>query len=122
MLIVVDGRGKMSPSVAKYCQEALRLWDDGMVTEKYRNNDVTAHIFQRTVQLPRSNGEGLFDPMQCVFLVKEKNGGKLNSHLWYFGAFARQLNPAITFVRVLRLAPTRARLNLVLQAILQLYE
>lgn len=30
--------------------------------------------------------------------AQERNGGKLNSHLWYFGAFARQLQPKYTFL------------------------
>ena len=32
-------------------------------------------------------------PLQLIFALKEKNGGKLNSHLWLFMGIAGQLNP-----------------------------
>ena len=37
-------------------------------------------------------------PLQLIFALKEKNGGKLNSHLWFFNAFAGQLNPKYTLL------------------------
>ena len=33
-----------------------------------------------------------------IFALKEANGGKLDSHLWFFNAFADQLNPKYTFL------------------------
>jgi hypothetical protein len=34
-----------------------------------------------------------YKPLQLALVVKEKNGGKLNSHLWFFSAFVKQLQP-----------------------------
>ncbi len=34
-----------------------------------------------------------YKPLQIALAVKEKNGGKLNSHLWFFSAFVKQLQP-----------------------------
>ncbi len=100
VFIVIDGREKMSPSVAKYAQETLKIWDPDMLLFSHENNEVTCHIFQRTVVFPVPGVEdGFYDPLQVVFVVKEKNGGKLNSHLWFFHAFAMQLDPGATIVR-----------------------
>ena len=35
-------------------------------------------------------------PIQAVYALKEHNAGKLNSHLWFFDAFAAQLQPTFT--------------------------
>lgn len=47
---------------------------------------------------PHRPGE-FYDPLQTVLVVKEKNGGKLNSHLWFFMGFMQQIDPGMTFVR-----------------------
>jgi cellulose synthase/poly-beta-1,6-N-acetylglucosamine synthase-like glycosyltransferase len=101
VFIVVDGRDKMHETLLKYCEADLRLFDSDMLRLQHRNNDVTAHIFQRTVLFARPDGHGCYDPLQLCLVVKEKNGGKLNSHLWFFSGFMPQLEPHITFVRTL---------------------
>lgn len=99
VLIIVDGREKMSKSVAEYCEKELKIWDTGMLKFEHRNNEVTCHIFEKTVDLPKhSSQREYYKPLQLVLCVKEKNGGKLNSHLWYFSAFTKQLQPDYTFV------------------------
>jgi hypothetical protein len=40
-----------------------------------------------------------YKPLQLALVVKEKNGGKLNSHLWFFSAFVKQLQPDYCVVR-----------------------
>ena len=62
---------------------------------------VTCHIFERSMELPKhSSQREYFKPLQMLLAVKEKNGGKLNSHLWFFSGFCRQIQPVYTFVRV----------------------
>jgi cellulose synthase/poly-beta-1,6-N-acetylglucosamine synthase-like glycosyltransferase len=34
---------------------------------------------------------GYFKPLQTIFGLKEHNAGKLDSHLWFFNAFAEQV-------------------------------
>ena len=36
---------------------------------------------------------GLYPPLQMILAVKEENAGKLDSHLWFFDAFADSLKP-----------------------------
>ncbi len=39
-----------------------------------------------------------YKPLQVALVIKEKNGGKLNSHLWFFAAFVKQLQPSYCVV------------------------
>lgn len=55
---------------------------------------VTVHCFERSVELPKNMQQREYHyPLQVLIAIKERNGGKLNSHLWMFNGFAVQLNP-----------------------------
>lgn len=100
VFIVADGRDRMSKSALDYCEHGLGVYHPGMLTHAHQNNEVTCHIFQRTVFVERDDAPGsCFEPIQLVFAMKEKNGGKLNSHLWFFGGFLPQIQPAYVLVR-----------------------
>jgi cellulose synthase/poly-beta-1,6-N-acetylglucosamine synthase-like glycosyltransferase len=44
------------------------------------------------VELPKHASQREYHyPLQCVLAIKERNGGKLNSHLWFFSGFAVQV-------------------------------
>ena len=101
VFIVVDGREKMSPSVAEFCEHTLGIWRSDMIVTDHKEQAVTCHVFERTVCPPSVTA----DPLQVVLAVKERNGGKLNSHLWFFSAFMPQLDPAVVVVRVPHTAP-----------------
>jgi hypothetical protein len=93
VVCVQDGREKMHKSMERTLFN-LRLWDRRMLLAEYRGLAVTCHLFERTISLPRSRtNRAYYDPLQVAFAAKEKNGGKLNSHLWAFSAFARQVQP-----------------------------
>jgi len=50
------------------------------------------HIFERSLQMVEdTNHEVFYQPMQVIFAMKERNGGKLDSHDWFFNAFTEQL-------------------------------
>ncbi|KAJ1556888.1 Chitin synthase, class 1, partial [Cladochytrium tenue] len=69
--------------------------------------NVTAHIFEYTAQiavtrdlvLRRPSDEtkdGLtLVPVQTIFLLKEKNAKKINSHRWFFDAICESINPDV---------------------------
>lgn len=90
--VVADGRLKMDKSVVEYMSEKLLVYDEDLLLSKHKGFDTTCHLFEKTVALPKSGGEH-HDPMQLLFAVKEKNSGKLNSHLWFCSSFCRQLQP-----------------------------
>ncbi len=99
VIIVIDGREKMHKSVAEYFEKELKIWDNEMLVAEHRNNPVTCHLFEKTVDLPKhSSQREYYKPLQIAVAVKEKNGGKLNSHLWFFSAFVKQLQPDYTVV------------------------
>ena len=94
VFIVIDGREKMSKSMMEYLEKDLKVWDSTMVMQEHRNNEVTCHLFEKTIDLPKhSSQREYYKPLQIALAVKEKNGGKLNSHLWFFSAFVKQLQP-----------------------------
>ena len=52
------------------------------------------HLFEHTVQLSRhTSQDSYFAPVQMQFALKVRNGGKLNSHLWFMIGFCRQIQP-----------------------------
>lgn len=93
-ILILDGRQKMSSSMEQYLMNTLGVYDKSVLLSAYRGDPVTCHVFEKTVELPKySSQASSFQPLSLLIAVKEKNGGKLNSHLWLFQAFCRCLNP-----------------------------
>jgi len=100
VIIIVDGYSKMNPSMEDYMQKKLNIFVPEIMLPKFRGRDVTCHWFERTVSLTKHKTMSeYFLPMQIVFCVKARNGGKLNSHLWFFRGFCELIQPHYTFVR-----------------------
>ena len=110
--VMLDGREKANKTTLQYA-EAHGFFDHDLVNETVKMRkvteeekkkgkqpfDVRMHLFEYTAQLKEDeNFEQRFPPLQIIFALKEFNGGKLDSHLWFFNAFADQLNPKYTFL------------------------
>ncbi|GMF22061.1 unnamed protein product [Phytophthora lilii] len=94
--VVSDGRTKASESCLDFLT-GLGAFDEEIMTVTSVGVDVQMHLFEATVQLVRDdNFETFYPPIQLIFALKENNAGKLNSHLWFFNAFAEQLLPTYT--------------------------
>jgi chitin synthase len=94
--IVSDGRTKASASCLEYLS-SLGAFDEEIMTVTSLGVDVQMHLFESSIQLiSNDNFEAYYPPMQIIYALKEHNGGKLNSHLWFFNAFAEQLLPTYT--------------------------
>lgn len=94
--IVSDGRTKASVSCLDFLTE-IGAFDEEIMTVTSAGVDVQMHLFESTVQLVRDdNFEAYYPPIQLIYALKENNGGKLNSHLWFFNAFSEQLLPTYT--------------------------
>jgi chitin synthase len=93
--IVSDGRLKANKDTLKYAQ-ALGTFDNNLMEEHalQRDLDVRMHLFEVSL---KAFDEG-FPTLQTIFALKEHNGGKLDSHLWFFNAFADQMNPKYTML------------------------
>ncbi|OQR94669.1 chitin synthase (Chitin-UDP-GlcNac-transferase) [Thraustotheca clavata] len=94
--VVSDGRTKASKTCLEYLN-GLGAFDEEIMTVTSLGVDVQMHLFESTLQLVENlNFENYYPPLQLIYALKENNGGKLNSHLWFFNAFSEQLNPKYT--------------------------
>ena len=70
------------------------MFDPSLVQTTQGDLPVAMHFFERTVEMEKHNTQReYYFPLQTVFAVKEKNGGKLHSHLWFFMGMATQMDP-----------------------------
>ncbi|WFC97396.1 chitin synthase [Malassezia yamatoensis] len=98
--IIADGRKNISPNVLN-CLSALGAYQEGVAKNSVDNKPVQAHVYEYTTQLSldskvhfRGAEQGMV-PVQLLFCLKEKNAKKINSHRWFFNAFAPILQPNI---------------------------
>lgn len=98
--VVADGRKKCHPRVLKVLA-AMGAYQEGIAKDTVGGKPVTAHIYEYTTQVMvdqdlrvRGADAGIV-PVQILFCLKEENKKKLNSHRWFFNAFAPQLNPNV---------------------------
>jgi cellulose synthase/poly-beta-1,6-N-acetylglucosamine synthase-like glycosyltransferase len=104
--VISDGRTKANKKTLEYAA-SVGVYDQDIMY-KYGNPgqkpwgatwDTYMHMFEFSVQMREDmNFEKCYPPLQTIFGLKERNGGKLDSHLWFFNAFANHLNPKYTFL------------------------
>jgi chitin synthase len=95
--IFIDGREFMSKSMSDYLQFEMKLYDPTILRSLHKGRPVVLHVFERSVELPKHTSYREYHyPLQCMLGLKERNGGKLNSHLWFFSGFCVQINPKYT--------------------------
>jgi len=98
--IVSDGRKKINSKVLDSL-EIMGVYQKDVMKNQVNQKDVTAHIFEYTVQTCFDENMNLcgpdkgYTPVQVIFCLKEKNQKKINSHRWFFNAFGRILNPEV---------------------------
>ncbi|KAI8847541.1 chitin synthase-domain-containing protein [Chytridium lagenaria] len=104
--IVTDGRAKCNPLTLNVLS-LLGCYTDGLAKASVNGKNVTAHIFEYTNQIavrrdlsvrrPADDAkDGLrLVPCQTIFLMKEKNAKKINSHRWFFKAICDSVDPEI---------------------------
>lgn len=108
LCLIIDGRQSVSNDVQEYLVNDARIWDPGMLLSSHKGSNVTCHIFERTVSLSRHSSQGqCFLPLQMLLATKEKPGGKLHSHLWFFSAFARHVQPKYCILMEAGVRPRR---------------
>ncbi|KAJ6586867.1 chitin synthase [Mycena vulgaris] len=99
--IVADGRKNVHPRVLD-CLTLLGVYQPGgPMLNSINKKDVTAHLFEYTTSFAidsnlkfRYPDKGIV-PTQIIFCMKEKNQKKINSHRWFFNAFAPLLQPNV---------------------------
>ncbi|KAJ9098159.1 hypothetical protein QFC21_004488 [Naganishia friedmannii] len=100
--IVADGRANVHPRVLDILA-TMGIFQAGAMQSVIQDKEVKAHVFQHTtgcvltpdkMQFKFIDNKGVV-PMQMIFCLKEKNAKKINSHRWFFNAFARTLDPTV---------------------------
>lgn len=95
--VVADGRKKIHPRVLD-CLTLLGVYQPGdHMKNTVNNKEVTAHLFEFTTSFAldpniqfKYPDKGIV-PTQIIFCMKERNQKKINSHRWFFNAFAPML-------------------------------
>ena len=98
--IVSDGRSKANEKTLDWMTQR-GLFDEKLMTVEEVGLNVDMHLFEHTMQMVKSWNQQVskgayYKPLQAIFALKQLNAGKLNSHLWFFNAFAEQLLPEYT--------------------------
>ncbi|THH00743.1 hypothetical protein EW026_g1841 [Hermanssonia centrifuga] len=99
--IVADGRRKVHPRVLDVLT-LLGVYQPGDHMKSALNHTpVTAHLFEYTTTFGIDHNlhfkypdKGVV-PTQILFCMKERNQKKINSHRWFFNAFAPLLQPNV---------------------------
>ncbi|KAJ3287962.1 Chitin synthase, class 1 [Rhizoclosmatium sp. JEL0117] len=118
VVIVSDGRSKVHPKTLDVLS-VMGCYMDGLPRASVNDKPVTGHIFEFSTQVrvnshlvtrfadtPGKNNPGKMFPMQTIFLLKEKNAKKINSHRWFFKAVCDQLDPEICILIDVGTKPT----------------
>ncbi|KAF2635387.1 chitin synthase G [Massarina eburnea CBS 473.64] len=81
------------------------IYQDGIMKKDIDGRETEAHIFEYTTQLsvtpnqqlirPHDDSASTLPPVQMMFVLKQKNTKKINSHRWLFTAVGRILNPEV---------------------------
>ncbi len=95
VIIVSDGYQKSNKTTLKYATDH-GFFDERLMFE-HRTPNVSMHLFEFATQFEKNKSK-YYLPLQTIFAVKEHNGGKLDSHYWFFQAFCQQIKPTYTFL------------------------
>jgi chitin synthase len=104
VVIVSDGRSKIDPEVQNSLA-VLGIYVSELPRPKIGSTPIHAHLFEFTTQVMidrgtydiKSKSDGVV-PMQVIFILKEKNAKKINSHKWFFNAICASLEPDVTML------------------------
>jgi chitin synthase len=92
--IVSDGRTKANPETLDYATELGIFSLAAMEKQLEASPDIGMHLFENTVEISHTDtSKSTYPPLQVMYALKESNAGKINSHWWFFEAFAPQINP-----------------------------
>ncbi|KAJ3029787.1 UNVERIFIED_CONTAM: Chitin synthase, class 2 [Siphonaria sp. JEL0065] len=95
---------------------AMGCYLDGLPRSQVDGIDVKAHLFEVTTQAridqslePTfcSTSDDKVYPMQTIFLLKEKNEKKINSHRWFFNGICQVLDPEVCILLDVGTRPTK---------------
>ncbi|KAJ3389593.1 Chitin synthase, class 2 [Entophlyctis sp. JEL0112] len=115
--IVSDGRAKVNQKTLDVLS-VMGLYMDGVPRASVNGKPVTGHFFEFSTQVRVdknliarfADDPGKTQnivPVQTIFLLKEKNAKKINSHRWFFKAVCDSLDPEICILIDIGTKPTK---------------
>lgn len=94
VVVTLDGITKAHESTLLYAEQELKIFQPSLLENSVKGKPTTMHMFERTVELAEDKASRkYFSPMQVAFMLKARNGGKLNSLLWLLRGVCRQVFP-----------------------------
>ncbi|KAK0567387.1 Chitin synthase, class 2 [Tilletia horrida] len=108
VVVVSDGRKKANERTLKVLG-LMGCYIEGVMKDHVLERETTAHMFEYTTQVivdAKGNVKVGSCPVQVVFILKEKNAKKLNSHKWFYNAICAQLQPNVTILLDVGTKPT----------------
>jgi chitin synthase len=103
VVIVADGILKANPRALKV-MEVMGIYAENITRSSIDGQKVEAHIFEMTTQVSvnidykiKTYEDGVV-PTQVIFVMKEENAKKINSHKWFFNAICRSIQPDVTLL------------------------
>ncbi|KAI9204458.1 chitin synthase-domain-containing protein [Polychytrium aggregatum] len=109
LCIVSDGRTKINKRVLTVLG-CMGLYLEGLTKSSVNGEEVSAHIFESICQRAVDHSLDFHDdmvPVQTIFLLKEKNAKKINSHRWFFNAVCKVIDPEVCILLDIGTKPTR---------------
>ncbi|KAI9330178.1 glycosyltransferase family 2, chitin synthase [Obelidium mucronatum] len=115
VVIVSDGVKPCNPRTLEVLG-AMGCYMEGLQRGVVNGKSVHAHLFEFTTQVRISqklepkfctNENNKIVPMQTIFLLKEKNAKKINSHRWFFNAVCKVLDPEVCILIDVGTKPTK---------------
>ncbi|KAJ3287963.1 Chitin synthase, class 1 [Rhizoclosmatium sp. JEL0117] len=113
--IVSDGVKPCNPRTLDVLA-AMGCYMDGLTRSQVNGKQVEAHMFEFTTQVRidtslepefTSHESNKVVPMQTIFLLKEKNAKKINSHRWFFNGVCEVLKPEVCILIDVGTKPTK---------------
>ncbi|KAJ3089949.1 Chitin synthase, class 2 [Physocladia obscura] len=117
VVIVSDGRAKVNQKTLDVLS-VMGLYMDGVPRASVNGKPVTGHFFEFSTQVridknliarfaddPAKTMNVV--PVQTLFLLKEKNAKKINSHRWFFKAVCDSLDPEVCILIDVGTKPTK---------------
>ncbi|KAJ3415247.1 Chitin synthase, class 2 [Chytridiales sp. JEL 0842] len=108
--VVADGRATFDKTNTKNVMALQGCYHESLPKATVNGKPVLGHIFEYTTQIavtsnlkirrPKDKAhDGLtLVPCQTIFILKEKNARKINSHRWFFQAVCESLDPEVTIL------------------------
>ncbi|KAJ3287964.1 Chitin synthase, class 1 [Rhizoclosmatium sp. JEL0117] len=120
VVVVSDGAAQVNHDTL-HVLSIMGIYNHGIPHASVNGVPTRAHLFEFTTQVrvdrhlnahfSGSQPQTFLDrpamPMQMIFLLKEKNAKKINSHRWFFNAVCEELDPEVCILVDVGTKPSR---------------